>query len=99
MHKSTSSKRKSCRLYATASIAFVGVAAAAALVMGISPATASSLARNADTQVAVFMVPLTLLLLVLLYEVTRMAMHGPLPVDAKPSRPSRLNWKPGRGEG
>jgi hypothetical protein len=99
MHTSTSSKRKSFRLYAIVSTALVGVSAAAALAAGITPATASSLAQNADTQVAVFMIPLTLLVLALLFEVTRIVMRGALPADSKPRRPSRLNWTPGNGEG
>ena len=99
MHTSTSSKRKSFRLYAIVSTALVGVGAAAALAAGITPATASSLAQNADTQIAVFMIPLTLLVLALLFEVTRVAMRGALPVDSKPRRSSRLPWTPGNGEG
>jgi hypothetical protein len=99
MHKSTSTKRKSFRLYAIASTALLGVGAAAALAAGITPATASSLAQNADTQVAVFMVPLTLLVLAVLFEVTRIAMRGALPAETTPRRPSRLNWTPGNGEG
>ena len=99
MHTSTSSKRKSFRLYAIVSTALVGVGAAAALTAGITPATASSLAQNADTQIAVFMIPLTLLVLALLFEVTRVAVRGALPVDSKPRRSSRLPWTPGNGEG
>lgn len=66
---------------------------------GITPATASSLAQNAEVQTAVFMVPLTLLVLTVLFEVTRIAVRGALPVESKPRRPSRLNWTPGTGEG
>jgi uncharacterized membrane protein YgdD (TMEM256/DUF423 family) len=99
MHESTSPKRNSFKLYAIVSMTLVGVGAAAALAAGITPATASSLAQNADTQVAVFMVPLTLLVLAVLFEVTRTVVRGALPVGSKPRRPSRLNWTPGEGEG
>ncbi|WP_375451522.1 hypothetical protein [uncultured Devosia sp.] len=99
MHKSTSPGRKSFRLYAIVSSALIGVGAAAALAAGITPATAASLARNADTQVAVFMIPLTLLVLTVLLEVTRIALRGALPAEATPRRRSRLDWKPGNGEG
>ncbi len=99
MHTSTSPKRKNFRLYAIVSTALVGLGAVAALIAGITPATASSLAQNTDTQIAVFMIPLTLLLLALVFEVTRIVLRGALPVETPPRRPSRLNWKPGNGEG
>ncbi|HTN63820.1 MAG TPA: hypothetical protein VL147_20075 [Devosia sp.] len=99
MHKSSSSKRKRVRLYALATTTLVGLGAAAALVAGITPATAANLAQNTDTQIAVFMVPLTLLVLAVLYEAVRISMRGTLPVEPTPRRPSRLDWKPGTGEG
>lgn len=99
MHKSTSPQRKSFRLYAFVSTLLLGVGAAAALMAGITPASAASLAQNADTQVAVFMVPLTLLVLAMLFEVARIAVRGNLPVQSTPRRRSRLDWKPGSGEG
>lgn len=99
MHKSTSPKRKSFKLYAIVSTLLLGGGATAALMAGITPASAASLAHNADTQVAVFMVPLTLLMLAVLFEVTRLVLRGPLPVKETPRRRSRLNWSPGNGEG
>ncbi|MGV8954181.1 MAG: hypothetical protein ACOH2M_23990 [Cypionkella sp.] len=99
MHKSTSPKRKSFKFVAALSSALLGVGAVAALAAGITPATAASLAQNTDTQVAVFMIPLTLLILAVLFEVARIAWRGALPVEARPRRPSRLNWTPGNGEG
>jgi len=99
MQESTSPKRKSFRLYAIVSTALLAVGAAAALAVGITPATASSLAQNADTQVAVFMIPLTLLVMAVLFEVTRITLRGAIPAESKPRRVSRLNWTPGSGEG
>ncbi len=99
MHKSTSPKRKSFRLYAIVSTLLLGVGATVALVAGITPASAAGLAQQTNTQVAVFMVPLTLLMLAVLFEVARLALRGPLPAEDKPRRPSRLNWTPGNGEG
>ena len=99
MHKSTSPKRKSFKLVAALTSALLGIGAAVALVAGITPATAASLAQNTDTQVAVFMIPLTLLVLAVLFEVARIAMRGALPAEHTPRRPTRLHWTPGNGEG
>lgn len=99
MHKSTSPKRKSFRLYAIASTVLVTAGSVAALIAGVTPASAASLANQVDTQIAVFMVPLTLLVLAILFEVARIALRGALPVEAPMRRPARTYWSPGRGEG
>ena len=99
MHKSTSPKRKSFRLYAALSTVVVAAGSGAALMAGVSPAAAVSLANQVDTQVAVFMVPLTLLVLAILFEVARFATRGPLPSQAPARRQVRTHWSPGRGEG
>lgn len=99
MHKSTSPRRKSFRLYAVASTALIGLGSAAALIAGVTPATAANLATQPDTQIAVFMVPLTILVLAILFEVTRIALRGALPAEAPLRRTPRRHWSPGRGEG
>lgn len=99
MHKSTSPRRKSFRLYAVATTALVGLGSVAALMAGVSPATAANLASQPDTQIAVFMVPLTILLIAILFEVTRFALRGALPADAPRRRQPLPNWSPGHGEG
>ena len=99
MHKSTSPKRKSFRLFAIALAALVAIGSAGALIAGVTPATAASLASHADTQIAVFMVPLTILLLAILYEAARIALRGNLPVEAPVRRTAGRYWSPGRGEG
>lgn len=99
MHKSTSPKRKSFRLYAVVSTVLVAAGSAAALVAGVTPATAATLATQVDTQIAVFMVPLTLLVLAIMFEVTRFAWRGNLPAEAPLRRQPRRYWSPGRGEG
>lgn len=99
MHKSTSTKRKSFRLYAIVSTAILALGSAGALIAGVTPATAATLAHQPDTQVAVFMVPLTILVLAMLFEATRIALRGALPADAPARRQPRLNWTPGQGEG
>lgn len=90
MHKSTSPGRKSLRIMALAGTV-AAVAAGGALIAGVSPAQAANFASQPDTQVAVFMVPLTLLVLVLLFEVARFVWRGTLP--ARPVRaPRPTNW-------
>ena len=81
------------------SAALVGLGTAAALIAGVTPASAASLAQKVDTQVAVFMVPLTILVLAILFEVARIALRGNIPVEAPLRRSSSRYWKPGRGEG
>lgn len=99
MHKSTSPKRKSFRLYAIVSTAIVAAGSVAALMAGVSPATAANLATQPDTQIAVFMVPLTILVIAILVEVARIAFRGALPAEAPVRRPARLHWSPGQNEG
>ncbi|SFC88229.1 hypothetical protein [Devosia psychrophila] len=98
MHKSTSPKRKSFRRVAIATTALVTGGAAAALMAGVTPATAANLASQPDTQIAVFMVPLTILVLAVMFEVARFALRGNLPVDAPARRRAHRHWSPGRGE-
>lgn len=99
MHKSTSPKRKSFKLYAIASSATLALGATGALVAGVTPANAASLAHQVDPQIAAFMVPLTILLFAILYEAGRIALRGNLPVEAPAHRTARRYWSPGRGEG
>ena len=98
MHKSTSPKRKSFRLYAIVSAALVAAGAAAALMAGVTPATAADLAMQPDTQIAVFMVPLTILVVAMLFEVARVALRGALPAEAPLRRAPRPRWSPSHSE-
>lgn len=98
MHKSTSPKRKSFRRVAIATTALVTGGAAAALLAGVTPATAANLASQPDTQIAVFMVPLTILVLAVLFEVTRFVLRGSLPVETPVRRRASRHWAAGRGE-
>ena len=86
MHQSTSTKRKSFRLYALATSAVLVTGVVGALVAGVTPANAASLANQVDTQIAVFMVPLTILVLAIMFEVTRFAMRGALPAESTTRR-------------
>lgn len=99
MHKSTSTRRKSFRLYAIVSTALIGFGSVAALIAGVTPATAANLATQPDTQIAVFMVPLTILVLAMMFEVARIALRGNLPAEAPLPRAARRHWSSGRREG
>ena len=79
MHKSASPRRKRAWLLGLAGSILLGLAATGAFLVGVTPAMAASLASQPDTQVAVFMVPLALLILVLLYEVARIAWRDAVP--------------------
>jgi hypothetical protein len=96
MHISTSSRRKSFRLLATFGTLGAGLATAAVLLAGVSPTQAANFASQPDTQVAVFMVPLTLLLLVLLFEVARFVLRGPPPAEPPARAPRPTDWAQSR---
>lgn len=84
--------RKSFTPYAIVSTALIGLGSVAALLAGVTPATAASLASQADTQIAVFMVPLTILVFAILFEATRIALRGNLPAAGPAPRRSPRHW-------
>lgn len=98
MHKSTSPKRKSFRLYTIATTATLAAGVVGGLMAGVTPATAAALATQPDTQIAVFMVPLTILVVAMLFEVARFALRGPMPAEAPIRRTTHRHWSPGPGE-
>jgi hypothetical protein len=95
MQSSTSPRRKSFRIIAGVGTLLATIGATVALIGSVGPAQAANIASQADTQVAVFMLPLTLLVMVLLFEVVRFVVRHPLPAHA-PARQQRLDWSPGR---
>jgi len=99
MQEVTSPKRKSFSPYAIVTTALIGGGALAAVLAGVSPANAASLVENPDTQIMVFMIPLTLLVLAMLFEVTRFAARGVLPATPPAQRPTRRYWPAGQHEG
>ena len=96
--ETTSPKRKSFRLYTALSMLVLAMAAGAGIFAGVAPAAAASLTQDTDARVAAFVVPLTLLLLAIIFEVTRFALRTSLPGETPRRRPAR-HWGPGRGEG
>ena len=99
MHQSTSPKRKSFKRLAIASTLVLAGGSAAALMAGVTPATAANLANQPDAQIAVFMVPLTILVLAVMYEVARIALRGNLPEEAPAPRRAHRHWSEARDEG
>ena len=76
--------------YAIATKILASAGATAGLMAGVTPAMAADLAQQPDTQIAVFMVPLTILVLAVLFEVTRTVMRGNVPAEL----PARSNRRP-----
>lgn len=88
MSKSPSPRRKKFRVAALLGSVVAVATSAIALVASVTPTQAANIASQPDTQVAVFMVPLTLLVLVLLVEVARFAWRGTLP-NSVPARANK----------
>lgn len=99
MHKSTSAQRKSFKLYAVAGSVLAGIGAVSALIFGASPANAADFINTINAPVAVFMVPLSILVFAILFEVARITWRGPLPEQTPERRDARQYWQAGRGEG
>ncbi|MBJ3783517.1 hypothetical protein [Devosia sediminis] len=95
MQISTSARRKGFRLLAVFGALGVAVAAASTFVDTVTPAEAASFVQQPDMQVAVFMVPLTLLVLLMIFEVARVCLRGALPVQA-PRAPRPTDWAEAR---
>jgi hypothetical protein len=98
MTESTSRKAKSFRILPLLTLFTILAGAGVAIFATVAPATAASLTQRADAQIAIFVVPLAVLLFGIIFEVTRFAMRAELPTQ--PPRQTRIRaWQPGRGEG
>jgi len=91
MHVSSARRPFRVRFFLVAALALVAVAAIAGLALALAPASLGQLVHEPDAQVAVFMVPLTLLVLAMLVEATRIVWQGKLPAPA-PARRRRSHW-------
>ncbi|WEJ34481.1 hypothetical protein [Devosia sp. SD17-2] len=87
-------RRKKVRLAVAlgSSVACLG-AASIALLGGVTPAVAANIASQPDAQIAVFMVPLTLLLMVMLFEAARFIWRGRIPVQTPAKRSLKTHWQ------
>lgn len=97
MHKTRSPRRKRFGLYAILTSTIAGLAGIGALLLGVTPAMAASLAQDPDTQILVFLIPLTLLIAAMLVEVARIVLRGALPAEAPLRRTPRRPWSATRG--
>ena len=94
MPKTTQAGRKSFSLYGAASLLLLALAGGAGIFATISPASAASLTAQLDPELAAFLIPLGLLALVLLIEITRFALTGRVPAERQAEvRPIRA-WSP-----
>ncbi len=85
---------------AAARIAVLAIAATATLGAGavFGPQVMATFASTEQAQVAILFVPLAVLMLSILVEVTRFALREKLPETPAPLASTR-HWRPGRGEG
>jgi len=90
---STSPERKSFKRPLAIVSGLIGLGAVGgALTLGVSPALAADIAAQPDTQVAVFMVPVTLLILAMMLEVGRFVWRNRIPASSAPARRRRTDW-------
>ena len=93
MQISTSPKPKSFRRRVAAASVVSGLGAiGAAVALSVSPARAADFASQPDTQIAVFMIPVTLLIGLMLFEVCRFAWRNRIPASTEPTRKRRMVW-------
>jgi hypothetical protein len=97
MKESTRNRPKSFKVYYLASAFAVAVTAVLAVVGSLRPSLV--LPGGVETEVAVFLVPLALLLIALLAEAAHAAWRGAAPLDPVPQVRRISQWAPGRGEG
>lgn len=90
--RTPSRRRKSLKVkLAMASGLAAALGLAAAFLAGVTPAFAADLAAQPDTQIAVFMVPVTILVLTMLFEVGRFVWRNRIPASTPPRR-RPTNW-------
>lgn len=97
MPKSKKSWQKSFNLYYAVSAVLVAATAGMAVYSSLEPDAAARLTGGIDTELALFLVPLTLLVFAVVGEVLHTS--GRNFGTQAPPRPSMRHWKPGRGEG
>jgi uncharacterized membrane-anchored protein len=94
MPKVTQARRKSFSIYGVASFLLLALVGGAAVFATVEPARAASLTSQIDTELAAFLVPIGLLALVMMMEVTRFAFTRKLPgTGDAAARPIRA-WAP-----
>ena len=97
--RTTSDRSKSFNAYTVLSAFLATAGAAVAVFAGVAPAAAASLTQSVDAQIAVFLVPLVLLMATVIFEVIRFALRHGLPRDPVATTTLPRGWSPGAGEG
>lgn len=92
MHLFSSRGRKGLKVKMAIAAGFASaLGLAGAFLAGVAPAFAADLAAQPDTQVAIFMVPLTILILTMLFEVGRFVWRNRIPAPT-PTRRRNTDW-------
>lgn len=92
MQTSPSRGRKGLKLkIAVASGFAIALGVSGALLAGVTPALAADLAAQPDAQVAVFLVPMTILIMATMFEVGRFVWRNRIPATT-PARRRPTNW-------
>lgn len=94
MHVFSARRPFRVRFLLLAGLALLIAVAIAALALGPVPADLARLAHQPDAQVAIFLVPLTLLVMGILFEAMRISWHGRLPGEVPARRRARSPWTP-----
>jgi len=76
-----SAKPKSFKVFYLLALIAVALTSALAVYAGVAPEKAATLTHGLDTRVAVFLVPLGLLMLATIGEVVRVSLRGAIPGD------------------
>lgn len=97
--QSTSRKPISFKAYAVVSALLAAAGAAVTVFASVAPAAAASLTQSSDAQIAVFLVPLAVLMATVVFEVIRFALRHGLPQEKLANARLPRGWSPGAGEG
>ena len=92
------SRSKGFNIYYAVCAILVALTSGVAIFATVAPASAATLTGGVDTQLAVFLVPLALLMIAIIAEVLRITLHGAAP-EPQPAPRRILTWTPGRREG
>jgi hypothetical protein len=76
---------------------FAAIALAAVALSATSPGFAARIANDPETQVAVFLIPVTMLFLLMMFEVGRFVWRDRIPA-ALPPRRRRTHWSEAQRE-
>jgi hypothetical protein len=99
MSQTTQSRPKSfIAIYALAAV-LVAFASALAIYAHVAPGQVTFLPADFDAQVALFLVPLAVLMFAIIAEVLHATLKGSAPLMSEIPTRSIRQWTPGRGEG